>query len=692
MKSIRKRFSAILAVCIVIILGIPASAVFAEEMAGAVEDGFFVSKVMEVTEVTEENDLSDGAEAKEEALLTAAGKEKTVAIDAPSAGKRNLVVLDADFEAVDGSLLHAKIGSLTGENRAAVLTALKSFYDIGSETALKLVHEDFIDVEKWDAAPIDPFDEGLSDDALCWAASVSGLLWSSGWARDRKDPATGESFLSEDAFFTWLSGYFANTSGEAKSALDWFYDGTYLASGIGRNPWVSGDKNEGKYPEILAECLYENVHVIDDPDALFVMDRLSGDAKMPAFEASIGALEDGIAAESGHSVTALGLITNPSAREASEKYRAILLADPDNDASPTIPVEGSNDEERIADRSSRPNSYTIYPLRLITDGAGKKCWEIVGYGTEEGTRTVLFDLLYLPAKTEAAIQNALETEGSCDVYKDPDYLISDGITAEEPSESYSSVGEPKDEFQYGEDIWFNFRLLNKGVSNYPDETKTDIPVRLRLERNGVEYSDEIRTISREMWGPIFFIESLRLNENIELSEGKYTLTAEINPSIDGKRLPESYYRNNRSITLTFTVEGGKEDPKPDPKPDPTPIPVRDDDDDDNNEPLFTGTWSNAVKGGQWTQDKNGIWHYTSTEPFRATWGYIMNPYAGEGQNKADWFWFDRHGNMLTGWQYINGKWYYLNPTQDGTLGACLLGPGKTPDGYEIDASGAWTGR
>lgn len=123
-----------------------------------------------------------------------------------------------------------------------------------------------------------------------------------------------------------------------------------------------------------------------------------------------------------------------------------------------------------------------------------------------------------------------------------------------------------------------------------------------------------------------------------------------------------------------------------PKPDPTPS------SDDTREPLFTGNWNNPVKNGAWKQDANGIWSYTSTETFRNTWGYIANPYAHEGQNQADWFYFDQYGHMLTGWQFINGKWYYLNPTKDGTLGACLLGPGKTPDGWEIDASGAWTGR
>ena len=114
--------------------------------------------------------------------------------------------------------------------------------------------------------------------------------------------------------------------------------------------------------------------------------------------------------------------------------------------------------------------------------------------------------------------------------------------------------------------------------------------------------------------------------------------------------------------------------------------------DDTREPLFTGNWGNPVKNGAWKQDANGIWSYTSTETFRNTWGYIANPYAHEGQHQADWFYFDQYGHMLTGWQFINGKWYYLNPTKDGTLGACFIGPGKTPDGWEVDASGAWTGR
>ena len=121
------------------------------------------------------------------------------------------------------------------------------------------------------------------------------------------------------------------------------------------------------------------------------------------------------------------------------------------------------------------------------------------------------------------------------------------------------------------------------------------------------------------------------------------------------------------------------------KADPTPS-------SDDSEPLFTGNWGNPVKSGKWTQDVNGLWSYTSTETFRNTWGYIENPFAKEGQHKADWFYFDQYGHMLTGWQLINGKWYYLNPTKDGTLGACFIGPGKTPDGWLVDENGACIGQ
>ena len=47
--------------------------------------------------------------------------------------------------------------------------------------------------------------------------------------------------------------------------------------------------------------------------------------------------------------------------------------------------------------------------------------------------------------------------------------------------------------------------------------------------------------------------------------------------------------------------------------------------------------------------------------------------------------------MRSLWQKINNSWYYLHPFKDGTgtLGACLIGPACTPDGYYVDETGAW---
>ena len=38
---------------------------------------------------------------------------------------------------------------------------------------------------------------------------------------------------------------------------------------------------------------------------------------------------------------------------------------------------------------------------------------------------------------------------------------------------------------------------------------------------------------------------------------------------------------------------------------------------------------------------------------------------------------------MTGWQQIGGIWYYLY--EDGSIAAGTT----TPDGYQVDASGAW---
>ena len=46
------------------------------------------------------------------------------------------------------------------------------------------------------------------------------------------------------------------------------------------------------------------------------------------------------------------------------------------------------------------------------------------------------------------------------------------------------------------------------------------------------------------------------------------------------------------------------------------------------------------------------------------------------------------GQMLTGWQNIEGAWYYLNPVSDGTRGKVMTG--TVIDGqYEVNEKGQW---
>lgn len=44
---------------------------------------------------------------------------------------------------------------------------------------------------------------------------------------------------------------------------------------------------------------------------------------------------------------------------------------------------------------------------------------------------------------------------------------------------------------------------------------------------------------------------------------------------------------------------------------------------------------------------------------------------------------NKSGEMLTGWQQVGGKWYYLN-----SLGKLLINT-ITPDGYYVNDNGEW---
>lgn len=125
----------------------------------------------------------------------------------------------------------------------------------------------------------------------------------------------------------------------------------------------------------------------------------------------------------------------------------------------------------------------------------------------------------------------------------------------------------------------------------------------------------------------------------------------------------------------------------------------------------------APKTGTWVLDNTGWWFSFTDKTYPvSTWlkvnekwyyfdaaGYML---TGWQMLDGKWYYLDAvNGDMAEGWKFIDGKWYYLNPVSgdmadgwkvvDGkwyylmpVSGECLLDT-VTPDGYKVDASGAW---
>ena len=82
-----------------------------------------------------------------------------------------------------------------------------------------------------------------------------------------------------------------------------------------------------------------------------------------------------------------------------------------------------------------------------------------------------------------------------------------------------------------------------------------------------------------------------------------------------------------------------------------------------------------INGNWWTFDENG---YIKT-------GWVRD------EDYGGWFYLDPERGMQTGWELIDGKWYYFHPTSDGMKGLMYAGR-RTPDGYYVDENGVWDGR
>ncbi len=113
-----------------------------------------------------------------------------------------------------------------------------------------------------------------------------------------------------------------------------------------------------------------------------------------------------------------------------------------------------------------------------------------------------------------------------------------------------------------------------------------------------------------------------------------------------------------------------------------------------------------MDSGWWKNDQ-GTWFHLSTNHD----GWFGSMDKGWYHDSADGRWYYLNlltGAMLTGWQQIDGVWYYFNPetpaptwdwnsetnrwvyaNRGGRPYGSMFAGEKTPDGYHVDASGAW---
>lgn len=114
----------------------------------------------------------------------------------------------------------------------------------------------------------------------------------------------------------------------------------------------------------------------------------------------------------------------------------------------------------------------------------------------------------------------------------------------------------------------------------------------------------------------------------------------------------------------------------------------------------SGSW-NLRADNRWTfQLTNGTlasscWLYLNWNGSNDWYYFFEDGAMAEGWLELDGQWYYMHptadgtrGHMYTGWHQIDGKWYYFHNVSDGSRGHLLVNT-TTPDNYQVDADGVW---
>ena len=524
---------------------------------------------------------------------TAAGRgvyaeEKIIRLDSGAERSADFVSADQDFTA-GGKRLHLSMTGLKAENRDRMIECLEEHYEPGSFTPLKIIDEAFADADKWDsdADPLtDPYDAGH-----CWAASASNVLWISGWTKTPEkltNPRTGKPFASEDDVFAYYNSKFSDLGHDFDRAIDWFFMGENFGSSD--SPYADvydPEPSDGLMKTFVSTLAQKKYDLTENPADIGQLARIPREAENAAiFEAMVGSLVNGELVISTHSVTVAGIITEPGAQSMSEKYRAILLIDSDNDALPTAAekkrdreifdpeteedpdpqTQAERDAYRESVQAGRPNSYTVYGLSYRKDKKGKAYWAIDGYGTET---TALYGINALAYPSRELIRALTETEGTADIQKNVDLTLDILFTtaeSEAPDNPYAGEAEDarKESFASGKPVNLIYYLANRSYTDlneeYPGGNRVTMEWTVTRDADGQTVAQGSCTRAFDIYSNTETGDVIELNSGKEAWEsGDYTVTVAFNRD---RAVREAYYSNNAEQQAHFSIRGK---PAPEPK-------------------------------------------------------------------------------------------------------------------------------
>ena len=97
--------------------------------------------------------------------------------------------------------------------------------------------------------------------------------------------------------------------------------------------------------------------------------------------------------------------------------------------------------------------------------------------------------------------------------------------------------------------------------------------------------------------------------------------------------------------------------------------------------------ADGVMDSNWYQDPETKWYRLSTV-HDGWFGHLITGWHQE--QDGNWYYLNPFtGSMVTGWQQIDGQWYYFAERNENRIWGSMYAGATTPDGYQVEADGRW---